>query len=209
MSTVAMNSTTIDNVINTIVISEQPLLTAKLSEALATTEYKIIFEGSTLQQLLSLKWSEEPQLIIAIMDTSDNQVLSKFKVINEQFPMPIVIFTHDDRDDAIEQAIEAGVSAYIVDGFREDRVQPILRTALLRFKQYQSMKTQLKDLKTSLADRKVIDRAKGLIMEQRQCTEDEAYRLLRSSAMNQNMRLAQLAQNILATANLLEPKKTL
>lgn len=196
------------NVINTIVISEQPALTTKLAEALAATDYKIIFEGSTLQQLLSLKWSVEPELIIAIMDTSDNQVLSKFKVINEQFPLPIVIFTHDDRDDAIEQAIEAGVSAYIVDGFREDRVQPILRTALARFKQYQSMQNQLKELKTSLADRKVIDRAKGLIMEQRQCSEDEAYRLLRSSAMNQNMRLAQLAQNILATANLLEPKKT-
>lgn len=196
------------NVINTIVISEQPALTTKLAEALAATDYKIIFEGSTLQQLLSLKWSVEPDLIIAIMDTSDNQVLSKFKVINEQFPLPIVIFTHDDRDDAIEQAIEAGVSAYIVDGFREDRVQPILRTALARFKQYQSMQNQLKELKTSLADRKVIDRAKGLIMEQRQCSEDEAYRLLRSSAMNQNMRLAQLAQNILATANLLEPKKT-
>lgn len=201
-----MNSTT--HVINTIVISEQPALTNKLTEVLTETDYKIIFEGSTLQQLLSLKWSVEPDLIIAIMNTSDNQVLNKFKVINEQFPLPIVIFTHDDRDDAIEQAIDAGVSAYIVDGFREDRVQPILRTALARFKQYQSMQKQLKDLKTSLADRKVIDRAKGLIMEQRHCTEDEAYRLLRSSAMNQNMRLAQLAQNILATANLLEPKKT-
>lgn len=201
-----MNSTT--HVINTIVISEQPALTNKLTEVLTETDYKIIFEGSTVQQLLSLKWSVEPDLIIAIMNTSDNQVLNKFKVINEQFPLPIVIFTHDDRDDAIEQAIDAGVSAYIVDGFREDRVQPILRTALARFKQYQSMQKQLKDLKTSLADRKVIDRAKGLIMEQRHCTEDEAYRLLRSSAMNQNMRLAQLAQNILATANLLEPKKT-
>lgn len=201
-----MNSTT--HVINTIVISEQAVLTKKLTEVLSETDYKIIFEGDTLQQLLSLKWSVEPDLIIAIMNTSDNQVLNKFKVINEQFPLPIVIFTHDDRDDAIEQAIDAGVSAYIVDGFREDRVQPILRTALARFKQYQSMQKQLKDLKTSLADRKVIDRAKGLIMEQRHCTEDEAYRLLRSSAMNQNMRLAQLAQNILATANLLEPKKT-
>ncbi|WP_438970372.1 ANTAR domain-containing response regulator [Methylophaga sp.] len=201
-----MNSTA--DAINTIVISEQPLLTTKLEKALANTGYNIIFEGNTLQQLLSLKWSVEPELIIAIMDTSDKQVLNKFKVINEQFPLPIVIFTHDDRDDAIEQAIEAGVSAYIVDGLREDRVQPILRTALARFKQYQTMQNQLKELKTSLADRKVIDRAKGLIMEQRQCTEDEAYRMLRSSAMNQNMRLAQLAQNILATANLLEPKKT-
>lgn len=207
MSNVAMNSKTTP--INTIVISEDPALTQKLAATLSETDYKIIFEGSTLQQLLSLNWSVEPELIIAIMDTSDNQVLSKFKVINEQYPLPIVIFTHDDRDDAIEKAIEAGVSAYIVDGFREARVQPILRTALARFRQYQSMQKQLKDLKTSLADRKVIDRAKGLIMEQRQCTEDEAYRLLRTSAMNQNMRLGQLAQNILSTANLLEPKNSL
>ncbi len=201
-----MNSSS--QIINTVVISEQPEVTAKLSKALEISDYKIIFEGTTLQQLLSLKWHVEPELIIAVMNTSDNQVLAKFKVINDQFPLPIVIFTHDDRDDAIEQAIQAGVSAYIVDGFREDRIQPILRTAMARFRQYQAMQKQLKELKTSLADRKVIDRAKGLIMEQRQCSEDEAYRLLRTSAMNQNMRLGQLAQNILATANLLESKKT-
>jgi response regulator NasT len=204
MSNAAMNSV---STINTIVISEQPDVTSKLSATLADTDYKIIFEGSTLQELLSLNWQVEPDLIIAVLKTSDTQVLSKFKVINEQFPLPIVIFTHDDRDDAIEQAIQAGVSAYIVDGFREDRVLPILRTAIARFRQYQSMQKHIKELKTSLADRKVIDKAKGLIMEQRNCTEDEAYRLLRTSAMNQNMRLAQLAQNILATASLLEPNK--
>lgn len=196
-----------ESLINTIVISEQPEVTSKLTTVLDKSHYKVIFEGSTLQQLLSLKWTVEPELIIAVMNSSDSQMLGKFKVINEQFPLPIVIFTHDDRDDAIEQAIEAGVSAYIVDGFREDRVQPILRTAIARFRQYQDMQKHIKELKTSLADRKVIDRAKGLVMEQRQCTEDEAYRLLRTSAMNQNMRLAQLAQNILATASLLEPKK--
>jgi response regulator NasT len=204
MSNAAMNSV---STINTIVISEQPDVTSKLSATLADTDYKIIFEGTTLQELLSLNWQVEPDLIIAVLKTSDTQVLSKFKVINEQFPLPIVIFTHDDRDDAIEQAIQAGVSAYIVDGFREDRVLPILRTAIARFQQYQSMQKHIKELKTSLADRKVIDKAKGLIMEQRNCTEDEAYRLLRTSAMNQNMRLAQLAQNILATASLLEPNK--
>lgn len=200
-----MNS---ESIINTIVISEQPDVTGRIASVLADSDYKIIFEGATLQQLLSLKWTVEPELIIAVFDASDSELLNKFKVINEQFPLPIVIFTHDDRDDAIEQAIQAGVSAYIVDGFREDRVLPILRTAMARFRQYQSMQEHIKELKTSLADRKIIDRAKGLIMEQRECSEDEAYRLLRTSAMNQNMRLAQLAQNILATANLLEPKKT-
>jgi response regulator NasT len=204
MSNAAMSS---EATINTIVISENAELTDKLKAALADTDYNIIFEGSTLAQLLSLKWTVEPELIIAIMESSDSQMLGKFKVINEQFPLPIVIFTHDDRNDAIEQAIEAGVSAYIIDGFREDRVLPIVRTAIARFRQYRSMQDHIKELKTTLADRKIIDRAKGLIMQQRQCTEDEAYRLLRTSAMNQNMRLAQLAHNILATASLLEPQK--
>jgi len=205
MSSVAMNAETN---INTIVISEHREISETLKNTLVDTPYKIIFEGSTLQQLLTLKWTVEPELIIAVMDNSDNDMLSKFKVINEQFPLPIVIFTRDDRDDAIEHAIQAGVSAYIVDGFREDRVLPILRTAIARFRQYQSMQNHIKELKTSLADRKIIDRAKGLIMEQRNCSEDEAYRLLRTSAMNQNMRLAQLAHNIMATASLLEPKNS-
>ena len=206
MSIAAMSSL---STVNTVVISNEPEASAKLSATLADSDYKIIFEASTLQQLLSLRWQEEPQLIIALLSTSDSELLSKFKIINEQVPLPIVIFTHDHRDDAIEEAIQAGVSAYIVDGFREDRVLPILRTSIARFRQYQSMQNHIKELKTSLADRKVIDRAKGLIMEQRNCSEDEAYRLLRTSAMNQNMRLAQLAQNILATASLLEPKKSL
>lgn len=206
MSQVALDPQTEE--IKTIVICEHEEVAKTLNKVLEETEYKVIFQGSNMQEILSLKWHVEPNLIIAVMESSDNQVLSKFQVINEQYPLPIVIFTHDDRDDAIEQAIQAGVSAYIVDGFKENRVQPILRTAIARFNQMQTLQNHIKELKTTLADRKIIDRAKGLIMAQRRCTEDEAYKLLRSSAMNQNMRLAQLAQNILNTANLLEPNSS-
>jgi response regulator NasT len=170
--------------VKTILICENEEVGKTLNKVLEDTEYKIIFQGSSMQEILSLKWQVEPNLIIAVMESSDNQVLSKFQVINEQYPLPIVIFTHDDREDAIEQAIQAGVSAYIVDGFKENRVQPILRTAIARFNQMQTLQNHIKELKTTLADRKIIDRAKGLIMAQRQCTEDEAYKLLRSSAMN-------------------------
>jgi response regulator NasT len=207
MSNAAMK--TVTKTINTVVISEFTEFMNTLQKVFENTDYNVIFEATNLQQLLNLKWTIEPDLIIAIMNTSDSQLLSKFKIINERFPLPIVIFTHDDRDEAIEEAIEAGVSAYIVDGFHENRIHAILRTAIARFKQVQSMQKQLKDLKTSLADRKIIDRAKGLIMEQRKCTENEAYSLMRTSAMNQNMRLGQLAQNILAAANLLEPQKNI
>ena len=194
---------TMTKVINTIVISEHPELTEKLRETLQDTDYRIVFEGKSLQELLTLKLDLEPELLIAIMDTSDTQVMNKFKVINEQFPLPIVIFTHDGRDEAIEQAIEAGISAYIVDGFRKDRVPAIIRTAMVRFRQTQDIQKQLKELRTSLADRKVINKAKGLIMQQRQCSEEEAYQLLRTSAMNQNIRLVKLARNILDAADLL------
>jgi response regulator NasT len=76
----------------------------------------------------------------------------------------------------------------------------------MRFKQNQSVQAELNNLRTTLADRKVIDRAKGMIMAQRACTEDEAYKLLRTTAMNQNIRLAALAQNIIDAAQLLDPK---
>jgi response regulator NasT len=194
--------------INTIVISEEATKAASLKKALNESDYNIIFEAGTIQQLLAMKLEQEPQLIIAILESTDSDVLSKFKVIIEQVPLPIVIFTHDHREDAIEQAVEAGISAYIVDGFSEERLLPILKMGMARFKQYQGMLNKVEELRTSLADRKIIDRAKGLIMQQRQCSEDEAYKLLRTSAMNQNMRLAKLAQNILSTANLLDSKKT-
>ncbi|GAB4296635.1 MAG: ANTAR domain-containing protein [Methylophaga sp.] len=196
-----------DTAVNTIVISEHPEISERLKKTLAGTSYRVIFECTTLQQLLNTKWHVKPALLVAVMGNCGSEVLSKFKLIKKQFPLPVVIFTQDDRDDAIELAIQAGVSAYVFDGFREDRVLPILCTAIARFQQYQSMQKQIQELKTALADRKIIDRAKGLIMAQRQCSEDEAYRLLRTSAMNQNMRLVQLARNILAAASLLEPTK--
>lgn len=190
--------------INTIIVTELPGSAEILHRVLADSHYKIIFDAANLQQLLSVELKLEPQLIIVVTQSSDNTLLSKLKIINEQYPLPIVIFTNDDNVAAIEQAIQAGVSAYIVDGLVENRVLPIVKTAIARFKQFQQMKQQLDDLKTSLADRKLIDRAKGLIMQQRQCSEDEAYKLMRTSAMNQNMRMAKLAKNILETANLLE-----
>mgnify|MGYP003719306281 CR=1 FL=1 len=94
MSNAAMN--TVTNTINTVVISEFTEFMNTLQRVFENTDYKVIFEATNLQQLLNLKWTIEPDLIIAIMNTSDSQLLSKFKIINERFPLPIVIFTYDD-----------------------------------------------------------------------------------------------------------------
>jgi response regulator NasT len=192
--------------VNTILISEKSESNELLEKALSDHDYKLIFNGSNMQDLLHVDGLTDPQLIVINIDKPDSSLIQQLRVINQQYPLPIVIFTQDSRDDAIEHAIQAGVSAYVVDGLNENRILPILRTAQMRFKQNQSVQAELNNLRTTLADRKVIDRAKGMIMAQRACTEDEAYKLLRTTAMNQNIRLAALAQNIIDAAQLLDPK---
>lgn len=192
--------------VNTILISDSSVSSELLEAVLLENDYKFIFNGTDLKHLLQQDTLSEPELIVLNMDRPEEGLIDQLRVINEQYPLPIVIFTKDDRDEMIEHAIKAGVSAYVVDGLAENRVVPIIRTAMARFEQNQSMQKELKELKTTLADRKVIDRAKGLIMKQRQCSEDEAYKLLRTTAMNQNIRLAALAQNIIDAAQLLDPK---
>ncbi len=189
--------------INTIVISDTPQATKLLKAVLAATDYKVIFESNDLTQQLKASWMIEPDLIIVAMEKTDFTILGQLKTIYEQFPLPMVVFTQDDIDEGIESAVEAGVNAYIVDGLKKNRVIPILKTACARFAKQQEAQKQIEQLRTSLADRKIIDRAKGLVMEQRNCSEDEAYKLLRTSAMKQNLRMAVLSKNIIDAATLL------
>tara|TARA_R110002049_G_scaffold144478_3_gene306740 strand:- start:4594 stop:5178 length:585 start_codon:yes stop_codon:yes gene_type:complete len=183
-------------VINTVIISDEPESTQLLKQVFDSTEYKVIFESTCLDKQISGTWMIEPDLLIVVSRNLDAGILSQLKTVINQYPLPIVVFTNVDMDDAIDQAIESGISSYIVDGLHKNRIIPILKTAYVRFTHQQKLLKQVEDLKISLADRKIIDRAKGLIMQQRQCSEDDAYKLLRTSAMKQNMRLAALSKTI-------------
>ena len=191
--------------VNTIVVCDETKSYNLIEQVLMPSGYDIVFHGASLQQLLQNAVIKSPQLIIISMATAGSALIEQLKILNQQYPLPIVIFTQDDSDETIEHAINAGVSAYVVDGLKENRILPILRTAMARFEQHQSMQQELDDLKTTLVERKIIDRAKGLLMAQRNCSEEEAYKLLRTTAMNQNIRLAALAQSIVDTASLLSP----
>lgn len=189
--------------INTIVVSEAHESNSILEKVLSSSIYEIVFNDTSLKNLLKQAFVVPPELIIINIEKADISLIEQLKLINQQFPLPVVVFAKDDREEVIEQFIDAGVSAYVVDGLSEQRILPILKTAVTRFQQYQGIKKELKDLKTSLDDRKIIDRAKGILMQQRNCSEDEAYKLLRTNAMSQNMRIAVLAKNLVETADLL------
>jgi two-component system, response regulator / RNA-binding antiterminator len=145
----------------------------------------------------------QPDLIIVDAESDARDVLEHIVIATRNERRPIVLFTDDKTTASIDAAMAAGVSAYIVDGLRAERVQPVLEVALARFRQEQKLHAELSDTKHKLAERKVIERAKGLLMARHNQTEQQAYEKLRSMAMNKKLKLAEIAQRILDVEDLL------
>jgi len=130
-------------------------------------------------------------------------VLEHIVIATRDERRPIVLFTEDHSASAMEAAMAAGVSAYIVAGLQAERVRPVLDVALARFRREQQLLGELADTRQKLAERKVVERAKGVLMARYRLEEEEAYGRLRSLAMNKNLRLAEVAQRILDVEDLL------
>jgi response regulator NasT len=145
----------------------------------------------------------QPDVIIIDMESPDRDMLEHLHVINRDDPRAIVMFCQDDASETISAAVKAGVSAYVVDGLHPHRIKPILQTAVARFQDYQELRRELAETKSSLAERKILERAKGILMKQRGMSEDEAYQALRKSAMNRNKRIIEVAENLIAAYELL------
>ena len=145
----------------------------------------------------------QPDLIIVDSESDARDVLEHIVIATREARRPIVLFTEDDSAPAMEAAVAAGVSAYIVAGLQAERVRPVLDVALARFRREQKLLGELADTRQKLAERKVVERAKGVLMARHRLGEDEACGRLRSMAMNKNMRLAEIAQRILDVEDLL------
>lgn len=145
----------------------------------------------------------ELQPDVIIVDEQSDAALKKVVAATSNAPRPIVCFTQDRDKDKMHAAIEAGVSAYVVAGLSVERVMEVMDVALARFEVDQKLRHELTETKLKLAERKVIERAKGLLMERHHCTEDDAYRKLRRLAMDKNLKLSEVAQRMLDVADLL------
>jgi two-component system, response regulator / RNA-binding antiterminator len=145
-----------------------------------------------------------PDMVIIACESPDRDTLDALQVANEQAPRPVAMFV--DRSDAntTAKALEAGVAAYIVDGYAPGRIASILTLATHRFNQMQTLIKDLDKAKADLAARKTIDRAKGVLMASRGINEDEAYKLLRKHAMDSGRPMAAVAADILSIADLLK-----
>ncbi|PWR22276.1 ANTAR domain-containing response regulator [Zavarzinia compransoris] len=149
----------------------------------------------------------DPDVVFIDLENPNRDVLEHMFQVSRAISRPIAMFV--DRSDRamIEAAVDAGVSAYIVDGLKKERLKPILDTAISRFNAFSRMREELDRTKRALEERKVIDRAKGILMRLRGIGEEDAHALLRRTAMNENRRIADVAQSVLTAADLLSGGK--
>lgn len=145
----------------------------------------------------------EPDVIVIDLENPNRDMLENMFQLSRAVKRPIAMFVDRSDRESIERAIEAGVSAYVVDGMRGDRVKSILDMAISRFNAYSRLERELEDARSALQSRKVVDQAKGLLMRSRGIGEDEAYALLRKTAMNQNRKISDVAQSLVLAADML------
>ncbi len=145
-----------------------------------------------------------PDVVVVDLENPNRDMLEHFFALSRALQKPIAMFVDQSGSDSVEAAVEAGVSAYIVDGLRKERVKPILDMAISRFNAFSKLSRELAEARSELEDRKIIEQAKGILMRQRGIDEAAAYKLLRSTAMQQNRKLAEVAQSLILAAGLLE-----
>jgi two-component system, response regulator / RNA-binding antiterminator len=144
-----------------------------------------------------------PDMIIVDAESQARDTLEHVVMATRDARRPIVLFTEDNDTTHVRDAIAAGVTAYVVAGLAPDRVRPVLDVALARFQHEEQMRSELADARSQLTDRKLIDRAKGLLMQRQGLSEDAAYARLRKTAMDKGLKLGEVAQRILDVADLL------
>ncbi len=144
-----------------------------------------------------------PDVVLMDLGSPSRDTLEEMLAVSRALARPIAMFVDQSDETMIGAAIDAGISAYVVDGLRKERVKPVLDLAIRRFNAFARMQAELTEAKTALAERKTIDRAKSILMNTRNLPEAEAYALLRSTAMNQNRRIVDVAEALITASSLL------
>ena len=144
-----------------------------------------------------------PDVIFIDLENPNRDMLENMFQLSRAVKRPIAMFVDSSDRASIEAAVEAGVSAYVVDGLRQERVKPILDMAISRFNAFSRLTRELEEARGELESRKLIERAKGILMKSRGLSEEAAYALLRKTAMNQGRKIADVAQSLLTAATLL------
>lgn len=185
------------------VIDKNPLRAAILEDGLREAGHMHVVRIDDTADVLDRIRGIDPDVILIDLESPSRDVLEQMFQVSRMIARPVAMFVDRSDSGTIDAAIDAGVSAYIVDGLRKERIKPILDTTISRFNAFAKLKDELERTKSQLEDRKTIDRAKALIMRAKSISEEQAYALMRKVAMNENKKIAEIARSILTAAELL------
>jgi response regulator NasT len=191
--------------LSVLIIDENRLRAVVIEDGLRDAGYTKLTVIHDVQGIARRIAEIAPDVIVIDLENPNRDVLESMFQLSRAVKRPIAMFVDRSDQAAIEAAVEAGVSAYVVDGLRRERVKPILDMAISRFNAFARMSRELEEARSQLESRKLVDRAKGILMKTRGLSEADAYALLRKTAMNQNRKISEIAESLITAAGLLTP----
>jgi len=185
-----------------VIVDDSPLRTAILEDGLRESGYVNVVRIENTRDLLARIYSIDPDVILIALENPSRDVLEQMFQVSRAVKRPIAMFVDQTDAASIQASVDAGVAAYFVDGLKKERIKSILDLCISRFNAFSRLQTELEQTRSALAERKVIDRAKGILMTVKNLSEDAAYALLRRTAMNENRKIAEVAQSVITAAEL-------
>ena len=187
-----------------VIVDESPVRAAILEEGLREAGFTQVVHIREMQSLLARISALDPDIIVIDLENPSRDSLEQMFQVSRAVRRPIAMFVDQSDSSMIQASVDAGVSAYIVDGLKKERIKPILDLCVSRFNAFSRLQDELDRTRNALEERKVIDRAKGILMKLKGLTEEEAYVLMRSTAMREKKKIGEIAQSILTASELLK-----
>jgi response regulator NasT len=187
-----------------LIVDANQIRAAIIEEGLREAGYDQLIRVTATTGLVAAIETHDPDVVVIDLEDPSRDALADMFLVSRHVRRPITMFVDQSDLASIEAAVEAGVSAYIVDGLKKERMQPILQTCISRFNAFRKLREELEEARSQLEDRKIIDRAKGIVMRLKGLSEDEAYALMRRTAMNEKRKLVDIAHSLITAAEMLK-----
>ena len=185
-----------------VIVDESPVRSAILEEGLREAGFTEVVRIAEMTNLLARIYQIDPDVIQIDLENPSRDILEQMFQVSRIVKRPIAMFVDQSDTASIQASVDAGVASYIVDGLKKERIKYILDTCISRFNAFAKLQDELDRTKNALEERKVIDRAKGILMTAKKLTEEDAYALLRSTAMKENKKIAEIAQSVITASEM-------
>jgi two-component system, response regulator / RNA-binding antiterminator len=193
-----------DPILKIVIVDKNPVRAAILEDGLREAGHHQVVRIDEMSHLLARIYAIDPDVVLIDLENPSRDVLEQMFQVSRAVKRPIAMFVDQSDTASIQASVDAGVASYIVDGLKKERIKYILDTCISRFNAFSKLQDELDRTRNALEERKVIDRAKGILMSAKKLTEEQAYALLRSTAMKENKKIAEIAQSVITTSELLK-----